>query len=156
MTSNTEHKMSKESVWEYPRPPRAEHSDRHIQVFAGGELIADSKRTIRILETSHPPVYYIPPEDVRLDKLVDGNRKTLCEWKGFARYYTIAVGERRIENSAWYYRNPWPPYTLLRNYIAFYPHLMDECYVDGEKVTADPSTYYGGWITNEIEGPFKK
>jgi uncharacterized protein (DUF427 family) len=156
MTNNTKGIQAIESVWDYPRPPRAERTDKHVKVIAGGELIAESTHTVRILETSHPPVYYIPPEDVELELLTDGARKTLCEWKGFARYYTISVAGQRIENSAWYYRNPWPPYTMLQDYIAFYPQLMDACYVDGELVTPDPSSYYGGWITHDILGPFRK
>jgi uncharacterized protein (DUF427 family) len=156
MTNNTKNIQKKESVWDYPRPPRVEHTNRHIKVVARGQVIAESNRTIRVLETSHPPVYYIPPEDVRMDLLTIGDRKTLCEWKGFAQYYTINVGGQRIENSAWHYRNPWPPYTILQDHIAFYPQHMDACLVDGEIVRPDPDGYYGGWITHDIAGPFRK
>lgn len=156
MRNKSKNKQAKESVWDYPRPPRAEYTNKHVKVIAGGEVISESTRTIRVLETSHPPVYYIPPEDVRMDRLADGDLKTLCEWKGCAHYYSITVAGKRIENSAWFYSNPWPPYTIIQNYIAFYPHLMDSCYVDDELVCPDPNAYYGGWITNDILGPFRK
>jgi uncharacterized protein (DUF427 family) len=155
MTS-TEYTSKIESVWDYPRPPRAEHTDKVIRVITAGRTIAESRRSIRILETSHPPVYYIPPTDVSMDLLTDGDKKTLCEWKGFARYYNINIDGQLIANCAWYYRNPWPPYTMIQHHIAFYPHLVDACYVDDELVTPDPSSYYGGWITNDIVGPFRK
>jgi uncharacterized protein (DUF427 family) len=108
-----------------------------------------------VLETSHPPVYYIPPEDVRTEFLAPGTGRTVCEFKGFARYYDILAGDRRIENGAWYYPDPWRGYRLLRNHLAFYPRLMDECTVDGEPVSPEPGDFYGGWITSDIVGPFR-
>jgi len=144
-----------ESVWDYPRPPRLEESNKHIQVIFNGVVIADTHRAIRILETSHPPVYYIPQEDVHLEYCIPTSRHTFCEWKGQASYYTIQVGEKRAPNAAWYYPHPTHPYEALANYVAFYPGKMDACYVDGEQVQAQPGDFYGGWITHEIVGPFK-
>jgi uncharacterized protein (DUF427 family) len=144
-----------ESVWDYPRPPRLEASKKHIQVVFNGVVIADTHRALRILETSHPPVYYIPPEDVQLQYLTPTLRTTFCEWKGAASYYTIVVGDKTIPNAAWYYRHPTSPYQPLANYIAFYPAKMDACYVDNEPVQPQPGDFYGGWITSDIVGPFK-
>jgi uncharacterized protein (DUF427 family) len=145
-----------ESVWDYPRPPRLEASTKHIQVVFNGITIADSTHTLRILETSHPPVYYIPPADVKLREYgVPTVRTTFCEWKGQASYYTIVVGARSAPNAAWYYPNPTPAYAALAGYFAFYPAAMDACYVAGERVRAQPGDFYGGWITAEIVGPFK-
>lgn len=145
-----------ESVWDYPRPPRLEESHKHIQVVFNGVVIADTHRAKRILETSHPPVYYIPPEDVQLGQyFTPTSRSTFCEWKGAASYYTITVGNKTASQAAWYYRQPTHPYEALANYIAVYPGKMDACYVDGERVQAQQGDFYGGWITDEIVGPFK-
>jgi uncharacterized protein (DUF427 family) len=145
-----------ESVWDYPRPPRLEQSNKHIQVIFNGVVIADTRRAKRILETSHPPVYYIPPEDVKLaEYFTPAQRTTFCEWKGAASYYTIKVGDKTASHAAWYYRRPTHPYEALANYIAFYPGKMDACYVDGERVQAQEGDFYGSWITSEIVGPFK-
>ncbi len=144
-----------ESVWDYPRPPRLEDSPKHIVVRFNGETIADSRRTKRVLETSHPPVYYIPPEDVRMEFLYKTPRSTFCEWKGQASYYTLTVGDRTETNVAWFYPNPTPRFAGIKDYIAFYPGRMDECLVDGERVQAQPGDFYGGWITQDIVGPFK-
>lgn len=144
-----------ESVWDYPRPPRLEDSGKHIQVVFNGEIIADTHRAKRILETSHPPVYYIPPEDLKLEYFVPTRRQTFCEWKGQAAYYTIKVGVKTSQDAAWYYPDPDPDYAGLKNYVALYPGKMDVCLVDGEPVEAQPGDFYGGWITRDIVGPFK-
>lgn len=144
-----------ESVWDYPRPPRLEDSQKHIQVVFNDVLIADTHRAKRVLETSHPPVYYLPPEDVQMQYFTRTNRSTFCEWKGQAAYYTLTVGDRSEPNVAWFYPAPVPAFTDLKNYIAVYPSRMDACYVDGERVTAQPGDFYGGWITKDIVGPFK-
>jgi uncharacterized protein (DUF427 family) len=144
-----------ESVWDYPRPPRLEDSAKHIQVRCNGVMIADTRRAKRVLETSHPPVYYIPPEDIQMQYLTPSARKTFCEFKGAASYFTITVDDKTLKNAAWYYPDPTPAYTSLQNYIAFYPAQMDACYVDGELVQAQDGDFYGGWITHEIVGPFK-
>ncbi|MDQ4043045.1 MAG: DUF427 domain-containing protein [Actinomycetota bacterium] len=144
-----------ESVWDYPRPPMLEDSDKRIKVVFGGVTLAYTRRAKRVLETSHPPVYYIPPEDIRMEHLVPTEGASFCEWKGAARYYDIETDERRERRVAWFYPNPVPAYSSLKDHVAFYPSLMDACWVDGEKVEAQKGDFYGGWITSEVVGPFK-
>lgn len=144
-----------ESVWDYPRPPRVEQTSRQIQVIYNGLTIAETRRAKRVLETSHPPVYYIPSEDVQMQFLVPSSRSSFCEWKGRAAYYTVRVAERQARDAAWVYSNPAPGFEAIRGYLAFYPGLMDVCLVDGERVQAQPGDFYGGWITSDIVGPFK-
>lgn len=144
-----------ESVWDYPRPPRVEHTPRHIQVVFNGQVIADSRRAVRVLETSHPPVYYIPAEDVRQEYLVETSRRSWCEWKGQARYYGLRVGDKQVAEAAWFYPDPTPGIEAIGDHVAFYPSKMDACYVDGERVQAQPGDFYGGWITSYVVGPFK-
>lgn len=144
-----------ESVWDYSRPPRLEHSAKHIRVIFNGVTIAESDRALRILETSSPPVYYIPPSDIKTEYLTVTPRHTMCEFKGAASYYTITVGDKTAQNAAWFYPNPMPGYEALQNYIAFYPSQMDGCYVNDEKVRPQEGDFYGGWITEDIVGPFK-
>ena len=144
-----------ESVWDYPRPPRIEKISKHIQVFFGGKLIADTKSAYRVLETSHPPTHYIPPQDVRFEFLQKTNKRTICEYKGAADYYDLKVHDRVSSNAAWSYTSPAPGYEQLKDYISFYPSRVDGCYVDGKQVRAQESDFYGGWITPNIVGPFK-
>lgn len=144
-----------ESVWDYPRPPRVEDSAQHVQVVFNGVVIADSRRARRVLETSHPPVYYIPPEDVRVEYLTTTPRATFCEFKGAASYYSVSVGDKTAANGAWYYPRPRAGYTGIAGYVAFYPGRMDACTVDGELVQAQRGDFYGGWVTSNIVGPFK-
>jgi uncharacterized protein (DUF427 family) len=144
-----------ESVWDYPRPPRLENSTKRIRIVFNGVTIADTQRAKRILETSHPPVYYIPPQDVRMDLLTPARHTTFCEWKGAASYYTLTVYGKSAEQAAWFYPQPNAQYAAMQDYIAFYPGKMDACYVDDEQVRAQPGDFYGGWITSEIVGPFK-
>jgi uncharacterized protein (DUF427 family) len=118
-------------------------------------LIADSRRSQRVLETSHPPVYYIPLEDIQSQYLQLTNHHSYCEWKGLASYYTLQVGEQVAENVAWFYPEPTPAFSAIQNHVAFYPSRMEACYVDGERVQAQPGDFYGGWITSNIVGPFK-
>ncbi|WP_435011197.1 DUF427 domain-containing protein [Tundrisphaera lichenicola] len=144
-----------ESVWDYPRPPRLEPSTRLIRVTFNGEVIAETERSFRVLETSHPPVYYIPPEDIRAKCLVRSSRSTFCEFKGRARYHTLSVGERRSPDAAWSYPDPSRAFEAIRDHLAFYSSRVDECTVAGEVVQSQPGDFYGGWITSEIVGPFK-
>ena len=144
-----------ESVWDYPRPPRLEDSGRHIQVVFNGIAIADTRRAKRVLETSHPPVYYIPPQDIQRQYLTLTPRTSVCEWKGRASYQTVGVGDKKAEDAAWYYPNPTPAFESLKGYVAFYPSRMDACFVDDERVQSQPGDFYGGWITSEVVGPFK-
>ncbi|HSN75119.1 MAG TPA: DUF427 domain-containing protein [Anaerolineae bacterium] len=144
-----------ESVWDYPRPPRVERTGKHIQVVFHGVVIADSRRAWRVLETSHPPVYYIPPEDIRMDCLRPAQGSSFCEWKGQAGYYDVRVGDKTIANAAWYYPRPTPAFAGIKDHVAFYAQPMDACTVDGEQVQPQPGQFYGGWITPDIVGPFK-
>jgi uncharacterized protein (DUF427 family) len=146
-----------ESVWDYPRPPRVERSDRRIRVVLGGATIADTTRALRVLETSHPPVYYVPAEDVSAAAVsVAGGRTTFCEFKGSADYVdAIGPDGTRVPRAGWFYREPSPGFEAIRGAIAFYPALMDECSVDGEIVQAQEGDFYGGWVTADVTGPFK-
>jgi uncharacterized protein (DUF427 family) len=144
-----------ESVWDYPRPPRLEPSARRVRVVFAGETVADSVRAFRILETSHPPTYYIPPADVRMERLRPAAGSSFCEWKGSARYWTLAVGERVAESCAWSYPEPLPEYAALKDHLAFYAGRVDACHVDDALVVPQPGGFYGGWITPDVVGPFK-
>jgi uncharacterized protein (DUF427 family) len=146
-----------ESVWDYPRPPRVEPSSRRVRVVLGGGVIAETTRAHRVLETSHPPVYYVPLEDVAAGVLTpSGGGQTFCEWKGRASYVDVTGADgRRAERAAWTYRDPRRGFEAIRDAIAFYPALMDECTLDGEVVRPQEGGFYGGWITSDIVGPFK-
>jgi uncharacterized protein (DUF427 family) len=144
-----------ESVWDYPRPPRIEPSTKTIQVFFNGVMIAETRKARRVLETSHPPTFYIPPDDVKLEYLQATSRKTFCEWKGRACYYSIKVGEMQVVDAAWYYPRPTTAFSSIKKHLAFYPSKMEACYVEGERVQAQAGDFYGGWITKDVVGPFK-
>ncbi|MBW4649416.1 MAG: DUF427 domain-containing protein [Kastovskya adunca ATA6-11-RM4] len=155
MNRRIEPQPGQESVWDYPRPPALEDSTKHIEIFFNGVKIADTHRAKRVLETSHPPVYYIPLEDIQQDYLKPTSQSSFCEWKGNAGYYTVVVGDKQAGNAAWYYPDPTPTFAAIKDYVSFYPSRMEACYVDGEKVQAQPGDFYGGWITSDIVGPFK-
>lgn len=144
-----------ESVWDYPRPPHVETVPERLRVIFNGELIANTTNAYRVLETSHPPTYYIPPEDIQMQFLQKTERQSFCEFKGGARYYTITVGEKTAQNAAWYYPDPSPSYEQIANYVSFYANHMDACFVDDEQVQAQEGDFYGGWITSKVVGPFK-
>ena len=145
-----------ESVSDYPRPPRVEPTTRRVRVELGGEVIVDTTRAHRVLETSHPPVYYVPATDVVAGVLTpSGGRMTDCEWKGFASYLDVSAGGQRAERAAWTYHDPRPGFEQIRDAVAFYPGRMDACFVDDERVQAQPGDFYGGWITSDVVGPFK-
>lgn len=144
-----------ESVWDYPRPARLEDCAESIKVLIDGLVIAASHRSKRVLETSHPPVYYIPPADIQMEFLEPTPRQSWCEWKGQARYFDVVVGERKIPSAAWAYPSPAQAFEPLRDHLAFYPHLMEACFVGDERVTPQAGDFYGGWITSNIVGPFK-
>jgi uncharacterized protein (DUF427 family) len=126
-----------------------------VRIEFAGEVIADTTRAYRVLETSHPPVYYIPLEDVRAEFLRPSRRRTFCEFKGEARYYDLVAGGREVRDAAWYYARPAHGYEVIADHVAFYPGRVDAASVDGERVEAQPGDFYGGWITADIEGPFK-
>ena len=144
-----------ESVWDYPRPPRVEASHRLVRVEFAGEVIAETARAYRVLETSHPPVYYIPREDVRSEFLRPSRRVTYCEFKGQASYYDLVADGRDVRDAAWFYPEPAPRYESIRDHIAFYPGRVDAAWVGDEQVQAQAGDFYGGWITSDIRGPFK-
>jgi uncharacterized protein (DUF427 family) len=144
-----------ESVWDYPRPPRVESVEKTVQVVFNGKVIAESSHSKRVLETSHPPVYYIPREDIKMNFLKEAPGTSYCEWKGRAEYFHVQVEESTAEKAAWCYPEPTGKFEEIRNDIAFYAEAMDACYVGDEKVKPQEGNFYGGWITSNIVGPFK-
>jgi uncharacterized protein (DUF427 family) len=144
-----------ESVWSYPRPPRVEPSARRVRVVLGGVVVADSRSALRVLETSHPPVLYVPLADVLPGALEPAARRTWCEFKGAATYCDVSGGGRTERAAAWTYPDPAPGFEALRGHVAFYPARMDACYLDDERVRPQPGGFYGGWITDDLVGPFK-
>ena len=144
-----------ESVWDYPRPPRLEPSASHIVVELGGRILADTSRSLRVLETSQPPAYYLPPDDVDVARLEPSPTRTVCEWKGVASYVSVVVDGRRVADAGWCYPSPAPAFEALRGHFAFYAQVMDRCLVDGEVVDPNEGSFYGGWITSKVVGPFK-
>jgi len=144
-----------ESVWDYPRPPALEATEAHLLIVLGGVTIADTRAAYRVLETSHPPNYYLPPDAVVPGALVPAPGSSFCEWKGTARYLTVRGGDREEVAAAWAYDTPSPRFTPIAGYVAFYPGRMDACFVDGERVVPQDGGFYGGWITSRVVGPFK-
>ena len=142
-------------MWNYPRPAIAEPTARHIRIVHRGIALVDSRAAWRTLETSHPPTYYIPPSDIAMEHLKPSGRRSLCEWKGQARYYDLVAGNERVESVAWSYPDPTPAFAQIRDYLAFYPDPLDECLVEGEAITPQPGGFYGGWISRYEAGPFK-
>jgi uncharacterized protein (DUF427 family) len=149
-------KPGQESVWDYPRPPRLEPVSQHLTVKVNGEVIASTNKGYRVLETSHPPVYYIPQEDVNMEYLkLDPKFQSHCEFKGKARYWNLRMGDHSVNGIAWSYPEPTAAFQPLKDYLAFYPSKVGECYVGDDKVAAQEGDFYGGWITPKIVGPFK-
>lgn len=145
-----------ESVWDYPRPPRLEPVPETLRVIFAGEEVARTTRGYRVLETSHPPVYYFPPDDVVADYVRRHERPAShCEWKGAAHYYDLRVGDRSSERAAWAYADPTPRFAPIEGYLAFYANRVDTAYVNDEAVTPQPGEFYGGWVTSKVVGPFK-
>jgi uncharacterized protein (DUF427 family) len=144
-----------ESVWDYPRPPRLEPTLRRIRIVFAGVTIVDTTDAWRVLETSHPPNYYIPPAAFPEGALVPSPGGSVCEWKGRAAYLSVRAAGRVAESAAWTYPDPTPGFAALAGYVAVYPAAMDACLVDDEIVTPQPGSFYGGWITSDVVGPFK-
>lgn len=144
-----------ESVWSYPRPPVAEPCGAHIVIEHAGVVIADTRASIRTLETSHPPSYYIPPADILAGVLRGAQGNSFCEWKGAAIYWDVVIGDIVLRRAGWSYPHPTPPFASLRDYAAFYPAPFDRCSVDGERVVPQAGRFYGGWISSAVAGPFK-
>lgn len=147
-------KQGQESVWNYPRPPALDKSHLLVEVFFGGVQIAKSQSSLRVLETSHPPTFYIPPDDIDAQFFSQTEASSFCEWKGVASYWDITVEKVTVERGSWAYLNPAAPFDELRGYFSFYPSLF-ECYVDGRVVKPQPGKFYGGWVTSDVAGPFK-
>jgi uncharacterized protein (DUF427 family) len=144
-----------ESVWVYPRPPRLEPVDRRIRVELGGLVIAETSAAYRVLETSHPPNYYLPPGDIRPDSLLRSHGRSFCEWKGEAHYFDVYAGDRVERAAAWGYDRPSAGFERIAGYVAFYAGRMDGCWVGDALVVPQPGDFYGGWITSDVAGPFK-
>lgn len=148
--------MAVENVWDYPRPPAVKRCPRHVRVELAGQVLAESDRALRVLETSHPPTIYIPRDDVREDLLVPSRQlSTHCEFKGAARYLDALISRRRYQAVAWTYPQPSPGYDVLTDHFAFYPGRIDAAWLGDERVLAQDGDFYGGWITGELVGPFK-
>jgi uncharacterized protein (DUF427 family) len=146
---------TQESVWDYPRPPALIPDIRRVRVVLGGHVVADTRGSLRMLETSHAPTFYLPRADVdmrcleRLSRL--GSR---CEWKGAATYFDVVGGDSSVGGAAWSYEAPFGDFLALKEHIAFYASRL-ECYVDGERALPQPGGFYGGWVTSDLAGPFK-
>ncbi|MGH3888408.1 MAG: DUF427 domain-containing protein [Pseudonocardiaceae bacterium] len=144
-----------ESVWDYPRPPRAERVRRRVRIVHGGTLILDTDDVVRVLETSHPPTYYLPRAEFRVP-LLAAPRLTVCEWKGEASYIDLEVpGVAPLREVGWWYPQPALRYPQLTDRATVYAGRLDEVTLDGEPVTPQPGEFYGGWITADLTGPFK-
>lgn len=143
-----------ESVWDYPRPPRLVADPREVVVRLGQTVIADTKDAVRVLETAGPPTFYLPPAAIRLEFLEAAPGQSHCEWKGRASYASVVAGGSRVEAGAWTYPEPKPAFETIAGWYSFYPALFD-CRVGGERVRPQPGKFYGGWVTNEIVGPYK-
>ncbi len=154
-----------ESVWDYPRPPRLEATSRRIRIVHAGQTLANTTQALRILETSHPPVYYLPPTQVRMDLLRrSASRGSFCEFKGVATYWNLDIPQASMQGGqvpilaadiAWSYQQPTGSYAALAGHLAFYASRVDECWVEDERVVPQPGDFYGGWITADLRGPFK-
>lgn len=144
-----------ESVWDFPRPPSVGRVDWRIQVVHGGETIVDAPFAMRVLETSQAPAYYVAPEFVMFNHLEPVARQSGCEWKGVASYADVVAGTLRAGEACWTYRAPTPAFEPIRDHWAFYAQTLDECWVDDERVDPNDGSFYGGWITNNVTGPYK-
>jgi len=148
-------KAGQESAWDFPRPAIAELVTSHLKIIYRGVIIAETRHGVRTLETSHPPSYYFPREDVEMNLLSVSKNSSVCKWKGNATYFDISLQSEVRRDVAWSYENPTRPFQMLRNHIAFYSAPFDDCFVDEEKVMPQPGGFYGGWITSKLAGPFK-
>eukprot|EP00245_Coleochaete_scutata_P005539 TRINITY_DN19181_c0_g1_i1.p1 TRINITY_DN19181_c0_g1~~TRINITY_DN19181_c0_g1_i1.p1 ORF type:complete len:244 (-),score=12.50 TRINITY_DN19181_c0_g1_i1:203-898(-) len=148
-------KPGQESVWQYPRPPRCEPTPKRIQVIFNGETILDTTSAFRVLETSHPPTYYLPASEFRPGSLRKAGGSSYCEWKGSATYWDIVCGDKVASRVGWSYESPSRGFEAIKGHVALYAGPMDAVYVGGEKVTPQPGGFYGGWITEDVVGPFK-
>ena len=144
-----------ESVWDYPRPPAVRTVHERVEIWFGGERIAVCDEAVQVLETSHPPTYYLPQSAFEDGSLVPVRGTTFCEFKGVASYFDVVAGGRTAERAAWHYPDARGRYAVLLGHVAVMPGLMDRCTVDGEEVVPQEGGFYGGWITSKVTGPFK-
>lgn len=144
-----------ENVWDYPRPPRLEPVGRRVRIVLGGVTIVDTPDALRVLETSHPPTLYVPPGAFAPGTLHDAAGSSFCEWKGLARYHDLHAGEAVAARAGWSYPRPTTPFLALRDHVSVYPGRMDACFLDDERVRSQEGDFYGGWITDDLIGPFK-
>ena len=147
--------IATENVWDYPRPPALQPVDLPVRIAFAGRLIAHTNAALRVLETSHPPVYYLPRDAFTGCILEPAGGQSFCEWKGVARYWSLRVGTRVAERVAWSYPAPSPAFEALRDHLAVYAGPMDQCRVGDEVATPQPGGFYGGWVTSWVRGPFK-
>jgi uncharacterized protein (DUF427 family) len=155
MSARIPPQRGQESSWDYPRPPRVEATGRHVVANFGGVAVADTREAVRLLEKANPPVYYIPPQHVRLELMTLNRHRTHSEELGAAAYYDLTLDGREVRNAAWVYTDPLPGYEAIRGRIAFHAGRIDEAFVDGERVTPQPGSFGNGWITSDVVGPFK-
>jgi uncharacterized protein (DUF427 family) len=148
-------KLDQESVWDYPRPPRLEPVLETLKVMFAGTVVAQTRSGYRVLETSHPPVYYIPRGDVVGEFIVKAPGSTYCEFKGRAEYWSLQVSGLLSKRAAWSYPAPTPAFRLIADHLAFYASRGAACWVGDERVKSQHGDFYGGWITERILGPFK-
>lgn len=144
-----------ESVWDYPRPPLLQSTAARVTIMLGGQVVADTTRAFRVLETSHPPTYYVPPEDIVAAALAPTAHGSYCEWKGQAVYWSVRAADRVERDAAWSYPTPSRGFEAMAEHVAFYCALMDRCTVAGELAVPQPGGFYGGWVTSAVAGPFK-
>ena len=144
-----------ESVWLFPRPAIAEPTCARVVIVHAGTIVADTRASVRTLETSHPPSYYIPREDIAPGILRLTHGSSFCEWKGEAVYWDVVIGDIVLPRVGWSYAMPTPSFFALRDHVAFFAAPFDQCRVDSETVIPQPGDFYGGWITSAVVGPFK-
>lgn len=144
-----------ESVWDFPRPAIAQPVAVYLRIVHRGEIVAETRDAVRVIETSHPPTYYLPRADVRAELRPVPGRRSLCEWKGAAVYFDVLAGGDTLPAAAFAYPAPTPAFASIAGHVAFYAASFDSCFVDGERVTPQPGGFYAGWITSRFAGPFK-
>ena len=147
--------LKSENVWDYPRPPACETHKGTIEVIINDKTLAKTKNAMRIIETSHPPTYYFPIENVKIEYLRKNSNTSFCEWKGIANYFDFKINKTNITDVAWYYSNPSKKFLGIKNFVGFYASKADKCLVNGELVKKQEGDFYGGWITKNLIGPFK-
>ena len=147
--------LNEENVWDYPRPAICQTHKGTIEVIVNNKTIAKTNNAFRVIETSHPPTYYFPSEDVAMNLLKKNKRNSLCEWKGTADYVDLHLGKIKILSIGWFYKSPKREFQDIKNYISFYASKADKCIVNGELVKKQEGEFYGGWITKNLTGPFK-